>query len=333
MKTYYVNEHVQESRSFFEKLTSPFSHAVTEDSVNKHLTLLIGQAVFLVLLAIVFIGYEARIQRIEASVVVPESRITRSELLTDASSNNVLGEDVEFTVGFDEEDMSEYEAEKNVIELPEDAYTIALFGDSMVDTMEGGTYLRKALAEKYPGTQFVIFNYGKGAITASDGLETFYDAFEHRGRSYKPVDELEPDVIIVGSYAYNVYSPPDVNKHWLEYTRLVQEAQKITPNVYMLAEIAPQRSGFGLGAEGVIWEPHNAWTHTQHIIDQLYNPIGLSEALGVPVIDTFNPSLKEDKIEGRRELIDTSDNIHPSEKGHEFMAKIIAETLDFENLR
>jgi len=95
-----------------------------------------------------------------------------------------------------------------------------------------------------------------------------------------------------------------------------------------LAEIAPKRRGFGFGPNGINWEPATAYEHTGKIIEQLENAVGLSQPLHVPLIDAYTPSLQEEKKEGRPELINSSDGIHPSVEGHEFIAKIIADTIE-----
>lgn len=320
-----------------DRFKSLFSFELHEEDVRNHMGLLIAQAVFLMLLALTFIGFEAYTMNLEASVQhIPAqalSRVKENDTKTiverkkavqknsSTQNNQVLGT-------FDEE--KEKEPEHN---LRKESYIIAVTGDSIVETMGDGDALREALEEEYPYTQFVIFNYAKGARNVSQALADFHEPLEYKDRDYRSIDVLKPDVIIVGSSGYNLFDPHDTNKHWLEYTRLVQEAQTVTPYVYMLAEPAPRRSGFGLGAEGIVWEPSTAWIHTGNIMEQIENVILLSDPLGVPVIDAYTPSFDEDGQQGRRELIDPSDNIHLSEEGHEFMAKIIVDTIDFEDIR
>ena len=212
---------------------------------------------------------------------------------------------------------------------PKDEYSIAIYGDSMVDTMgERLEYFEHELTARYPGVTFHLYNYGVGSQNVYDGLKRWNKPLRYMDRDFSAITELKPDIIIVGSFAYNVLVPHDRNAHWLGYTELVQRAQKITPIVYMLAEIAPMRRGFGFGPNGVNWEPATAWSHTEKIIEQLENVLGLSRTLGVPLIDAYTPSLQEGSKEGRRELVNPSDNIHPSVEGHLFIAKIIADTVE-----
>jgi hypothetical protein len=164
-----------------------------------------------------------------------------------------------------------------------DEYVIAVYGDSMVDTMgERLEYLEHELTKKYPHTRFDLYNYGMGSNNAEDGLTRWSKPFHYMDRNYPPITEIEPDIIIMGSFAYNVFTPHNRDKHWLALTDLVQRAQQITPNVYMLAEIAPLRRGFGFGPNGVNWSPTTAYTHTGNIIEQLKNAIGLSQTCKNP---------------------------------------------------
>ncbi|OGK29858.1 hypothetical protein A3I56_00970 [Candidatus Roizmanbacteria bacterium RIFCSPLOWO2_02_FULL_43_10] len=318
---------------------------ITDYTVKNHMSLLIGQAIILVFLALIHIGFQYQVVQQEklSSIAMKQLRFG-SMVFVDANrqkseSNLQPGKktvDQSVVLGTQDEsqitDHAVLATPTPGIALQKSVYTIALVGDSMVDTMgEEGDYLRDALTRKYPNVQFVIYNYGEGARNVTQGLEQFHEPLRYKDRNFKSIDSVKPDVIVVGSFAYNPFDPHDRNLHWLQYTRLVQEAQKITPNVYMLAETAPIRSGFGLGPNGVLWDPQTAWSQTGKIIEQLKNVLGLSEALHVPIIDAYTPSLVDGREEGRRELINPSDNIHPSIQGHEMMAERMAEKIRFDD--
>ncbi len=305
------------------------------NSIKRHIGILAVQAAVLVLLAVAYVGVEINTQIKEASLphifTSPLVDAPDAEHPTVESETAVLGEKTE-NVTVDEAPAI---IEEPVIPEPTSypvpprtTYTIALYGDSMVDTMgERLEYLEKELQERYPGVTFHLYNYGVGSQNIHDGLDRWNKPLRHIDRDYPPITEIKPDIIVLGSFAYNVLVPHDRNAHWLGYTELVQRAQKLTPEVYMLAEIAPMRRGFGFGPNGVNWEPSTAWSHTEKIIEQLENVLGLSRTLGTPLIDAFTPSLQPEQKEGRRELVNPSDNIHPSVEGHQFIAKIIADTI------
>lgn len=202
------------------------------------------------------------------------------------------------------------------------SYTIAIYGDSMIDTMgERLEYLEHSLKASYPDVNFTLYNYGIGAQNVEMGLERWNNRLDYQDRHYPAITEVKPDIVIVGSFAYNPFSPYDRNRHWIGLTKLVQQAQTVSPHVYMLAEIAPLRSNFGKGPNGVNWDENTAYTHSGWIVEQLENVVGLSKTLQVPLIDVFDPS------KGHPEYTNPSDGIHPSVAGHEFTADIITNTI------
>jgi len=303
--------------------------------VKKHAALLIGQAILLVILATFYVGFEVKASLLEASV----PKDVMSPLVADTTDDNaVLGAEAAASPTPEPAIIDNQEAVAP-IEQPtptatpfpkpsKEEYTIAVYGDSMEDTMgEVLEYLEHELTARYPDTKFNLYNYGMGSNNVLDGMARFNRPFVYQDRDYRSLKDIKPDIIIMGSFGYNVLTPHDRNAHWLGLTRLVEEAEKITPTVYMLAEIAPKRRGFGFGPNGVNWEPATAFEHTGKIMEQLENAIGLSSALHVPLIDAYTPSLQENKREGKSELINPSDGIHPSVEGHEFTAKIIADTI------
>lgn len=201
-------------------------------------------------------------------------------------------------------------------------YKIAVYGDSMVDTMgERLEYLEHSLRKLYPDVNFTLYNYGIGAENVEMGLGRWYSRLDYQDRHYPSIAEVKPDIIVVGSFAYNPFSPYDRNRHWIGLTKLVKLAQTVSSHVYMLAEITPLRSNFGKGPMGVNYDTDTAYTHSGWIVEQLENVLGLSKSLDVPLIDVFDPS------KGHPEYTNPSDGIHPSVSGHEFTADIIANTI------
>ena len=139
-------------------------------------------------------------------------------------------------------------------------------------------------------------------------------------------------MIIIGSFAYNPFSPHNKDKHWLNLTQIVKEAQKKKGvDVYLLAETAPLRRTFGKGPGGANWDEDTSFRHSGYIIEQLEATISLGKALNVPVIDAYHESISNQSTkEGKRDLVDTHDGIHPGVIGHEFIAEKIAEFLKLE---
>lgn len=208
------------------------------------------------------------------------------------------------------------------------SYKIAIIGDSMIDTMgEVLEYLEHSLKKKYPDINFALYNYGQGSVNVAEGLDRFGKEFSYSSRSFLAVNLLQPDIMIIGSYAYNPFTPHDRDRHWITLTKLVEEAERTSAKVYMLAEIAPLRYDFGKGPNGVNWDRDTVYKHSGYIIEQLENAVALSKILNVPLINVYGKSLVPGKKEGKREYVNYSDGIHPSVEGHQLTADTIAETI------
>lgn len=208
-------------------------------------------------------------------------------------------------------------------------YSIAIIGDSMVDTMgERLEYLEKELKNRYPQTNFTLYNYGIGSETVEMGINRLDKEFRYQDRSYTSLTNLKPDILIVASFAYNPFFPYDRNRHWLMLASLIEKAKTLSPQIYTLAEIAPLGKNFGQGPNGVNWSEDTALTHAQRIIEQLENIVGLSNNLNVKLIDAFHPSQNGSSKFGKQQYVNSSDGIHPSVAGHQFMAEKIAGTIE-----
>lgn len=215
--------------------------------------------------------------------------------------------------------------------LSKDEYTIAIIGDSMVDTMgERLEYLEHVLKKKYPKTSFTLYNYGVGSENVEEGLARLGKDFQYKDRTYPPLNTIHPDVLIIGSYAYNPFTPFDRDKHWLKLAEMVQEARKISPKVYLLAEIAPRKKDFGKGPQGIKWEDNVRDSHAQKIITQMENTLGLSRSLHVPLIDAYTQSIRPETGDVNPEFVSASDGIHPSAIGHVYTAEKIVESINLE---
>lgn len=207
------------------------------------------------------------------------------------------------------------------------SYTIAAFGDSMVETMgENLDYLDKSLKGKYPDTNFKLYNYGIGSQNVVEGLARFHNPFSYKTRNYPPIDKINADIIIISSFGYNPLSPYDRDKHWLNLKNLVLEARKTGAKAYILAEIAPLKSGFGKGPGGIDWTDEMIKVQVEHIIEQLDNAVGLADNLKVPLINAYAQSKVDGKY-GNPIYVGTHDGIHPSIEGEIFMADIISSVI------
>ena len=209
-------------------------------------------------------------------------------------------------------------------------YSIAIIGDSMVETMgEGLEYLDRALKEKYPGVTFKLYNYGIGSQNITEGLARFSLPFNRNNRDYPSLTHLHPDILIVGSFAYNPPFPYDSEKHKADLAKMVQEAINNSDKVYILAEIAPVEKDFGKGPGGPNWPEDLASAQTNQIVKGLENALAVARDLPrAKLIDAYTATAVNGKY-GDGKYTDTHDNIHPSKLGQEFIAGLIASKISF----
>ncbi len=212
--------------------------------------------------------------------------------------------------------------------LSKKTYSIAAIGDSMVETMgDSLEYLQPILKRKYPNTNFVLYNYGVGGENVERGLAMFDNEFSHLAKHYPPLPDVNPDILIVGSFAYNPFPPHNRDKHWSLLSDLIRRAEDSSGKVYVLAEIAPLERGFGRGPGGVNWPEDLAHTQALHIIEQLENAVGLGRTMGVDLVNVYSLSQLPGSKFGRPEYVDTNDGIHPSVAGQILTAQAIASKI------
>lgn len=212
--------------------------------------------------------------------------------------------------------------------LSKESYIIAIYGDSMVDTMgERLEYVEHELTRVYPGTTFNLYNYGIGGENVEMGLARWGLPFSNRDRNYPPITEINPDVIIMGSFSYNTFDPHDRERHRQGLRKIIAQAQGITPDVYLMAEIAPLGYGFGRGKNGPNMPYEAALDQSHRILEQLDDSLALSGELNIPVIDVYSISQLNGRY-GEKSNVNPDDGIHPSVEGHLLTARVIVETLN-----
>jgi len=200
------------------------------------------------------------------------------------------------------------------------SYRIMLYGDSMEETMgSSAQVLNRALSELYPQTVFTITNYARG----SENVEEAY----HRSSNLLP-NLIVPDIVIVGSYAYNPFIPHSVTKHTEYLTRLLNRFREMGTKVYLLVEIAPTKNLFGSRVDGLNWDDTWRYAQSTNVIALLENALSVAQRMGVEVIDVYHDSIITPDKSGDIRYISSDDYIHPSPLGQEFTAAKIAREID-----
>jgi lysophospholipase L1-like esterase len=207
--------------------------------------------------------------------------------------------------------------------------TIAILGDSMVDTMGTGLpYLDKALKAQFPKMEFNLLNYGIGSENIVSANSRIDGNYIYKDRSYPKLAEAGADIIIVESFAYNPLedSDADLAKHREMLTSIIGKLRKDNTSIVFLATICPLKSNFGKGPGGVNWSSDIAWNHATKIQKFLENGISVAKDLGLPVIDAYHPTLLSSG-EGIGKYVSTHDGIHPSVAGHQLVSSMIVNKL------
>lgn len=198
----------------------------------------------------------------------------------------------------------------------------------MVETMgEGLEYLDVALKEKYPGITFKLYNYGIGSQNIDEALGRFALPLVRSNRDYNSLTQLHPDILIVGSFAYNPLFPYDTEKYKKSLAKMLENAVNTNSEVFLLVEIAPVKHDFGKGPGGPNWPEELSSAQSEQIVKDLKAALELGQNTPkVKIIDAYTPTAVDGDY-GDGTYTDANDNIHPSIKGQKFVAELIASKI------
>ena len=207
-------------------------------------------------------------------------------------------------------------------------YSIAFIGDSLIDTMQTSfPYLTESLHNRFPDVDFKLYNYGIGAENVETGLARFDQKLMYKDRIYPPLSTISADIIIIGSWAYNPFSPNDPQKHKRLLTEIVRKAQTTGAHIYLLEELAPLGADFAKGVGGVSFSKEEAIKQSERIIEQLQNAKDIAKSLNIPFIDVYDKTKLPASEFGQAKYTNQTDGIHPSPLGHRLTADIVTQTV------
>lgn len=213
-------------------------------------------------------------------------------------------------------------------------YTIAVLGDSMVDTLGRDLYhLKTLLSGVYPSYAFALLNYGQGATDLSSGLYRLTNTTMYLGETFAPLLSFRPDILVVESFAYNHWSAQfyDLDRQWLAIAKIIDTVRENSPDtkIVLAATIAPNSDIFGDGS--LNWPESLKWESAQIIKAYLQNLVNFATSQNYPLADAYHPSLGADG-KGIRKYINGGDNLHPSGDGGWLFAQKIVEAIKENNL-
>lgn len=210
-------------------------------------------------------------------------------------------------------------------------YTIALLGDSMVDTLGPGIpRLAKQLTALYPATTFSLLNYGVGGTNIDYGLTRVTHDYDYLGKHIPSLVTQHPDVVVVESFGYNPYTfeKGAVDRHWLQLAAIVDSLRSNLPGVKIViaATIAPNSRVFGDGAPNIAFSIADKLARTNVIKQYLESTVKFAASQHLPLADAYHPSL-DVFGNGKLTYINGGDHIHYSEEGRQFFTQKVSETI------
>lgn len=214
--------------------------------------------------------------------------------------------------------------------FPTHAYTIAFIGDSMTDYLRGGQdSLRSQLQTFYPNKDFVFYNYGFGSTNIASVIERLDKDTTYQGQSYPAVMGQQYDVIILESFANNPLIRNSMSESISDQNKaldaIVTKIKNKRPRslLVFLATISPSNSHYGEGVVDLNMQERVRWAEERKQL--LENHILYAKSHRIPVLDVYS---KSTTLGDRAEmLVNTTDHIHPSIEGIDFLVTEIAQQI------
>lgn len=208
--------------------------------------------------------------------------------------------------------------------------TIAVLGDSMIDTLQTGIpQLQTALNQYFPEKKFNLLNYGYGGRDIEYGLYRLTNNYDYLSVHFDSLIAQKPDIVVIESFAYNNFGNSDegINRHWLTMGAITTTLKQKLPTakIVMAATIAPNSVIFSNGVKDLHFSALEKIEKTLTIKLYLQNTVNFATSQGFPLADAYHLSLFDH--EGLNELINPTDNIHPSLGGATLFCDVIADTI------
>lgn len=192
--------------------------------------------------------------------------------------------------------------------------TIALLGDSMIQTMYQAEPLKNLLLASLSTYNFRILNFGVGATNIDSGLERLPEILSQN-----------PNVIVIESFAYNAGSLT-LDHQWTVLGQIVAQIKAKGIQPVILVTICPNASTYAQGIEGINWDEVQRKQAAQTTKNFLENAIKFAKASNLPLADAYTSSC-DSNGEGLSQYIDPASHLHPSALGHELVSEKISEAV------
>lgn len=221
-----------------------------------------------------------------------------------------------------------------------DNVRIVATGDSMTDTADNGCpALAEELKRNWPKQKFEIINQGVGGTRVGYGLWRLTNEYEFREQTYPPLLSLDPDIVLLESFAYNNASD-GVNefglKHFREmHTKIVETIRTETDaDIVFVVTIAPDLDHFLESVPNFFNTPLSIRRKmAEDRMAYLEEAVDIAEQLNLPLANVYDESLKAaENGTPLATFIDPKDWIHPGKEGHKLIARVIVNTLQHQGI-
>ncbi len=211
--------------------------------------------------------------------------------------------------------------------------TIALLGDSMIDTLGPDLpHLSKILKSRFPNTKFTLLNYGAGATDLESGLTRLTNATSYLGQSRPPLLSVKPDILVVESFAYNHWNDTqaDLDRQWLTLAKIIDTVKTNPPaggqgtKIILSSTFAPYCPTYTDGSANL--PPERKSSECATVKKYLENAIKFALSQNLPLADAYHPSLNG--TEGNPKYINQGDHLHPSDAGKQLYSEKVAQAIE-----
>jgi hypothetical protein len=197
--------------------------------------------------------------------------------------------------------------------------TIAVFGDSMIETLNPNLpKLSASLQKYYPKIKFNLINFGYPATS-----------IDNASPHLSEIIDQSPNIIIIESFAYNNFGNTQIgiDKQWQFLSTITSTIKEKLPQtkIVLAATIAPNSIVFGNGTKDLHLTSLEKIEKTKTIKLYLQNLVNFATSQNYPLADAYRPSLFQN--DGLPDFINPTDHIHTSDYGAEFFSDTIAKTI------
>lgn len=210
--------------------------------------------------------------------------------------------------------------------------TIAILGDSMVDTLGPDLpHLANLLKQQFPKITFTLLNYGAAATDIEYGLTRLTNDYSYLGRSVPALLTQNPDIVVIESFAYNHWenTQSDLDRQWLTLNKIIETIKSHPPaggsntKIVLAATIAPYCPTYTDRSANL--PPERKFKECETVKAYLQNLVNFATSQHYPLADAYHTSLRGN--EGNPLYINSGDHLHPSNEGKQLFSNKVAETL------